>query len=345
MKKSFNKDITLFCEQLAMILNSGLPLDDGIRAIAEEVEDREYQKVLETMANQLEGQQLFSDVLDSSGAFDQYMINMVRIGEESGYLDRVMEQLSVYYQRIDETREKVRDAISYPSILIVMMLAVIAVLVFEILPIFQDVLNNMGAEISSLALGLMEVGNIIAQYGLFILALMAIVIIYLVLTVSKGARNRSLMSILSSNMLTRRLGTDMSTAQFAYAMSLLMNSGYETEESLKMIPDMLDNKKLSEKIDDILNQMSKGVSFEEAIIKSKIFKGIYNRILIIGFKAGKAEETMAKIALEYEDEVNSMINRFLNVIEPTLVAFLSIVVGIVLLSVMLPLMSIMSTLG
>ncbi len=345
MKKSFNKDITLFCEQLAMILHSGLPLGDGVRAIAEEVEDRDYKLTLETMADQLDEYQPFSEVLEKSGAFDQYMINMVRIGEESGYLDRVMEQLSVYYQRIDDTREKVRDAISYPSILIAMMLVVIAVLVIEVLPIFQDVLNNMGAEISSFALGLMGIGNLMAQYGLIILGAMAAIVVYLVYSVRKGSRDRSLMSILSGNVVTRRLGTDMSVAQFAYAMSLLMNSGYETEESLKMIPKMLDNKILNQKIDGILAQMAEGVSFEEAIIKSKLFKGIYNRILIIGFKAGKAEETMARIALEYEEEVNSNINRFLNVIEPTLVAFLSIVVGIVLLSVMLPLMSIMSTLG
>lgn len=345
MKKNWNRENTLLCEQLAMILQSGILLSDGIRAIGQEVKEAEYRQILMTMADQLDQQMSFSEALKDAKIFDDYMINMVDIGEKSGYLDNVMTQLAIYYRRIDETKEKIKEAISYPSILILMMLVVISILVVKVLPLFQQVLNNLGAQLSAFALALMSLGNGLAQYGFIVLIIIAVVVMIFFIKLKMGSKNRSMMSLLSSFVLTRRLGQDMAVAQFAYAMSLLLNSGYDTDESLAMIPKMLDDAKLNTKIEAMRQKMKEGNSFQQAMMESGIFKGIYNRILTIGFKAGKSEETMAKIAQEYEDEVDSSINRFLNVIEPTLVGVLSIIVGIILLSVMLPLMSIMSSLG
>lgn len=345
MKRSNIKETAMFCEQLAMILKAGISLSDGIRAIAEETEVPQSKALLKKMADQLDEQYRFSDALKEAQIYDDYMINMVAIGEQSGYLDNVMDQLAVYYHRIDDTKDKVKDAITYPSILICMMLAVIAVLVIKVLPLFQQVLNNLGADLSPFALALMATGTFLAQYGIVVLSIIAVLILFLFIKIKKGNANRSVMSLLSSFFLTRRLGQDMSVAQFSYAMSLLLNSGYDTDQALELLPKMLDDEKLNQKIEYIRSQIQQGKSFNEALIESHIFKGMYNRILTIGFKAGKAEETMAEIAQQYEDEVDSSINRFLNVIEPSLVAVLSIIIGIILLSVMLPLMSIMSSIG
>ncbi len=343
MKRNLKQETTLFCEQLAMILQSGIALSDGIRAMGEEVEDAPYQHLLLQMADQLDEQVSFKEVLEKAGIYDEYMIHMVEVGEKSGYLDQVMTQLAIYYGRMDETREKIKDAVTYPGVLICMMLAVIGVLVIKVLPLFRQVLNGMGAELGSFALMLMQTGNLLAKVGLVILLIIALVVLISWFRIKK--EKRSLMSVLSSFPLSKRMGQDLSVAQFAYAMSLLLSSGYDTDEALAMMPAMLDDAGLKKKIAALRERIATGDSFHQALVESGIFKGIYNRILVIGFKAGKAEETMARVAQQYEDEVDASINRFLDIIEPTLVAVLSVIVGIILLSVMLPLMSIMSSLG
>ncbi len=345
MKLLSVKETSMFCEQLGMILDSGISQSDGIRAIALEVENKEYRDVLLRIAEELDLNILLSDALQSSGIFDEYIINMIKVGEKSGYMVQVMSQLAVYYQRMDETKNKIKDAIVYPSILILMMLIVIIILIVQVLPIFQDVLNDLGTGLSSFALTLMNFGQILSQYGLYILIALILVIAGGFARVFFNKNNHSLLSNLGKLPFTKKLGNDLAIAQFSFAISLLVNSGYAIEDSLDIIPNMINNNNVKEKIATVKSLVNEGISFDEALIRANIFKSLYNRMLTIGVKAGRVEETMSKISLEYENEVNSNINTFLNVVEPTLVAISSVIVGFILLSVMLPLMSIMSSLG
>ncbi|MCF0108836.1 MAG: type II secretion system F family protein [Erysipelotrichaceae bacterium] len=337
--KNFNHECTVFTEQLSMIIEAGIPLADGIRAIGEEVDDKEYQKVLFRISDDMNDHKSLSEALKNAGVFDQYMVSMVEVGEKSGYLDNVMKQLSLYYHRIDSTREKLKDAITYPMVLVVMMLVVIAMLCIKILPLFRTVLRNMGTDLSAFASGAMNMGSILAIVALVILGVLFVAVVFLIWKSDNG-----IIGILDKFTLTRELAQKIAVSQFAFAMSLLLNSGYDTSQSLEMIPDMIGDEEIKKKVVGVKEKVDAGTSFSEALIGSKIFSGIYNRMLSIGFKAGKADETMAKISQEYENEVDTSIDRFLDIIEPTLVALLSLVVGIILLSVMLPLMSIMSTL-
>lgn len=345
MKKTYKNETALFCEQLAMILKSGMPLSDGIKAIASEVDSADYKNILETISADLDLSKPFSEALINAGIYDNYMINLVLVGEKSGYLDQVMEQLTIYYHRLDETKAKLKDAIIYPSVLIIMMVAVIAVLVIKVLSIFETVLNNLGSTLSSSASTLMIIGKLLAQYGLIILIVVIVVISILFLKATLNKTNKSLSALLNSFIMTRKLGNDIEVSQFAYALSLLMNSGYDTSETLKIVPNIINSSILKNKISLISKQLSKGISFDQALVESKIFKSIYNRLLTIGFKTGNGEKVMSEIAGKYEDEIDNSITRFLNIIEPLIIIVLAIIIGIILLSVMLPLMSIMSSIG
>ena len=151
MKKRMQEELALLCEQLAMILESGMALNDSLRMIAHEVDDKEYAKILEKIADDIDDNKSLSVALEDAKIFDDYMIKMVDVGERSGYLDSVMRQLAVYYQRLNETNDKLKDALTYPGILVIMMLGVIALLVVKVLPMFEVVLNNMGVDLGGLA--------------------------------------------------------------------------------------------------------------------------------------------------------------------------------------------------
>lgn len=345
MKPLSIKETSIFCEQLGMILESGISQSEGISAIANEIADPEFKATLNSIVDKLNQNVYLSEALKESEIFDDYVINMIKVGEKSGYMDRVMNQLAIYYQRLEETKDKLKDAITYPSILMFMMLVVIGILLIQVLPIFHTVLNNLGTELSSFALALMHFGDALTRYGIFIILIVILFGVIIVLKINKNKKHHSLVSNLSLFVLTKKLAIDLSTAQFSFVLSLLINSGYNIEEALEFIPNMVHNEVVLKKIKVLQDLILSGKGFDNALIESNIFKSIYNRMIVIGVKTGKLEETLSKVSNEYENEVNSSINRFLNIVEPTLVAISSIIVGIILLSVMLPLMSVMSSLG
>ncbi|MCI5773392.1 MAG: type II secretion system F family protein [Erysipelotrichaceae bacterium] len=332
MKKRMQEELALFCEQMAMILESGMALNDSIRTIAHEVDDKEYAMILNKIADDIDENKSFSEALKDAKIFDDYMIKMVDVGERSGYLDSVMRQLTVYYQRLNDTNEKLKDALTYPGILVIMMLGVITLLVVKVLPMFETVLNNMGVDLGGFAYNLMNFGNVLARYGLVLVFIVVVLVIYMIFVKKDKA------------FISKRLSYDLSVAQFAFAMSLFLNSGYNIDDALDMIPGLVTNAKLKNKVEGFTKDVHSGMSIGDALTNCHIFKSVYNRILVIGFKAGKGDEAMGSVAKAYENEVDNSINKMLDIVEPTLVGVLSIIVGIILLSVMLPLMSIMSSL-
>ena len=339
MKKISELEKAQFCEQLGMILDGGLSIEDGLEALSEQVEDTEYKTLLNSISESMSNGKTFYESLNETRMYDSYMIHMIQVGEESGYLDKVCNELSTYYKRMDDTKQKIKDALTYPSILIMMMLVVIIVLISNILPLFESVLSNMGVAVSSYALILLQIGRNLAIIALVVLVVIFLIAMY-IFFVLKG-KNDSFIVMLQKMPITKKVGYDLAVVQFSYALSLLLNSGQRQEEALAMCSNMCEIKSLKEKIDEVIKNMNEGSNLGDALLKVKIFKNIYNRMLVIGLKSGHFEKTVNEVAKAYEVDIDRNINKTLDVIEPALVALLSIIVGIILLSVMLPLASIM----
>ena len=122
----------MFCNQMAMILESGFSLNQGVTMVYEEMDDKNIKGVLQEVAKYLDEQVSFSEAIDLTKAFDDYMVNLVKVGETSGNLDDVMQSLSEYYARIDDITNKLKQALTYPIILIIMMVVVVGIIVFKV---------------------------------------------------------------------------------------------------------------------------------------------------------------------------------------------------------------------
>lgn len=329
------------CEQISMMLSGGISLSDGFDSLAKEEEDVELKEKLNTIKTNLENNVSLSSSLQSSELFDPYMVGMVEVGETSGYLDKVFSELAIYYHRNNETREKIKSALTYPFILICMMLVVIIVLLIKVLPLFRNVLNNIGVSLSSFSMGLMKLGQILAIVAVVVLVIVTLLIIYCFISIKQ--KRYSMISLLEKFKVTNKISYNLALAQFAYCLSLLVNSGYNHDDSLSLCAKLCENSKLKPKIEKLLDDSS-NKSIEESILENPIFDKNYNRLLMVGAKSGHFEEAITSIAKSYEKEVDYSINAFLNTIEPILVTVMSIIVAVILLAVMLPLTSIMSSL-
>lgn len=333
----------MFCNQMAMILGSGFSLNQGVTMVYEEMDDKNIKGVLQEVAKYLDEQVSFSEAIDLTKAFDDYMVNLVKVGETSGNLDDVMQSLSEYYARIDDITNKLKQALTYPIILIIMMVVVVGIIVFKVLPIFKDVLNGLGSDLSSYANSFMEFGQIFSLICFAVLLVLVIVIIagYLYQRVTHV---NVLSNVVQKSFLTRKLSRALNKAQITYALSLFISSGYDLQEAMKFVPKLVDDKQLRANLEKCNEDLINGDSFVEVIKKYQIYQGMQLNMIQVGFKTGQVDIIMKQLSNSFQEEVSRAIDQFLNIIEPTIVTLLSLVVGIVLMSVMLPLISIMSSL-
>lgn len=330
-----------FCEQLSLILNNGIPLGDGFELMASQEEDKDYKEKLMEISKSLSLHSSLSECLKRSDLFDPYMIGMVEVGEKSGYLDKVSDQLAIYYHRNHDTREKIKNALTYPFILICMMLVVIALLIFKILPLFENVLNNIGVQLSGIAIVFMSFGKVLAIAASIVLLILIAILIYCYISTKK--KRYSMIDLLDKFIITRKISYNLALAQFAYCLSLFVNSGYNINEALKMCESLCENQKLKPVIEKLAED-AESMPFGEALLKNPVFSGTYNRLLVIGLQSGSLDKAINTVAESYDKEVDNSISSFMNSIEPILVAVLSFIVAVILLAVMLPLTSIMSSL-
>lgn len=342
MKMTVNEKY-IFTSQMAMILTSGFSIYQGIDMIGEDIDNKKIKDVLMLIAKNLDDQVSFSQALALTDAFDDYMVNLVDIGETSGNLDDVMKSLSDYYLRIDDITNKLKQALTYPVILITMMAVVVGIIVFKVLPIFKDVLRGLGSDLSTYASMFMEFGQVFSLICLIILLLL--VIIVLAGYVYQKITNMNILSnFVQKSFFTKKLSQSLNRAQMTYALSLFVASGYDLHEAMKFIPKLIDDKELCSKLEKCNHDLDNGDSFAEVIKKYQIYQGINLNMIQVGFKTGQIDVTLKKLSDKFQDEVSNAIDHFLNIIEPAIVTFLSLIVGIVLISVMLPLISIMSSL-
>lgn len=345
MKVLSNNELSTFCSQMALILRSGISSTEGLTIMLEDAPQEEGQEILKTVLEQIEQTGCLWSSLEEAKVFPQYLCNMVEIGEQAGRLDDVMSALAAHYEREDAISKNIKSAVTYPLVMIVMMLAVVLVLVTKVMPIFEQVFEQLGTGLTGISRSVMGLGQVLNRYALvFIVIAAAVIVLFFYFSCTDKGR-AALKSFAGRFFLTKGLSEKIAAARFASGMSLALGSGLDTDQSLEMVSRLTDHPVMQEKIQTARDLIAEGTGFSDALSKAGIFSGLYARMVTIGFHTGAMDDVMSQIAVQYDEEVNERISGIVSKLEPTLVAVLSVVVGMILLSVMLPLMGIMSSIG
>ncbi len=333
------EELSIFCEQLALIQRSGLPLQEGMDALSENYRQTRMAERFEALRQSvLATGSLYRSITDV-GIFPLYMREMVLIGERSGEMDTVLEGLAQYYHREAKIHSAILNAITYPLILITIMAALITVLISQVLPIFEDVFRSMGIDTSAdpwIGAGLTAGRVVLIVAGaLIMLTLLSLLAIRL----DHSGRFRAHLFHWIAPL--KRMEEKINASRFASVMAMMMKSGLPLDESLRLVTNVVDSNDVGDKVEQCRLQMEQGLSFPDAVERLGIFEPLHSRMIRLGFQAGQGETVLAKIATLYEDDVDEAIVRAVSTIEPTLVALMSVIIGAILLSVMLPLLSLM----
>lgn len=345
IQKLSHEELSIFCEQMAMILKSGITTYEGLSMMHDDMVHSYSRNVLKMLMDKIDEGNTLSVGLLSVEVFPKYMIDMVEVGELTGRLEDVFASLGDYYQREESIRKSIKHAITYPMVMIIMMVLVIGILVIQVLPIFNSVFVQLGSELSGFSKTVMDIGTILSNSSIIILTIFVVIIILFLLLRKTPQWEKLYIKFKSNFFMTKNLTNKISSSRFANGMSLMLASGLDVDQSLNMMIKLIDDPTTKLKIINCQEKINEGEGFAEAISSVEIFNHINSRMLSIGYKTGVVDSVMHNLANRQEQEVEEQLSNLIGIIEPSLVIILSTIVGAILLSVMLPLMGIMSTIG
>lgn len=340
------KELSIFCKQISVLFYSHIMLMEGVVILAEQTGNKQLKLALEEIFDFMEKGRTFADTMCMySHVFPSYMLNMISIGETSGTLDAVFLRLSSYFEKEHQIRKSLRSAITYPAMLTALMSAIIVLLIVKILPMFGDILESMGAKMPAAAGIILNTGFFLAKFAPVIILVILVVIIAFVyyIRTDKGRFNfdKSKLSIPAYNYVYCRI----ITARFSRSLSILLKSGVQLLNALEDLTVLTDNKYLEKKLVSAVENVKLGGNPAEVLSEIGIFPILFQRLFIIGQKTGNLDEMLEKAATVFDEEADDAIKRFSDMLEPLLIIILSVIVGAILLSVMLPMITIMNSIG
>ena len=336
-------ELSAFCSQVALMLGSGMALYDGMEALANAAQGSAEAELYKTVSDAVTETGSLYEALKRDDRWPAYLTEMTAIGERTGRLEEVMNGLAEYYEREGRIRRAIVSAVTYPIVLGVMMLVIVLVMILMVLPVFRRVLSSMGVAMTETGEMMMGIGTTVGWVVLVIVGILVACVLVCVILMRTNAREKTLSFLQGIFPPLHKLSGRLASSRTASVLSMMLSGGFPLEEALQMVPAVLPDKAAADEVASMRDKMSNGTSFADAVAESKLFDPLHSRMIRMGVEAGREDQVMAKIATTYEDEVEEGIAGLVSIIEPTLVALLTIVIGAVLLSVMLPMAGIISS--
>lgn len=347
MKKEISHEaVAELCLELSMLLHAGVAVADGLLLMQEEEPEGPHKEMLGEMAGMVDNGELLSAAMRAVGKFPAYVCGLVEVGEQSGRTEEALAALARYYQDRARLDRRVRSALLYPAAMLALMLVVIAVLLVRVLPIFDDVYASLGGRLTGVAGGLLAIGRGLDAAMPLLLVLLAVVVVFFILFTAVGSFREKITAFWKSRRGDKGISRRMNTARLAQALAMGMASGLPLEQAVELAGSLMaDVPSAQQRCKDCLNLMDEGRPMAAAMKESGLLPAAQCRLLELGQRSGAGDSAMEKIAGDLAEESEAALEDKVSRAEPALVLVCSVLVGLILLSVMLPLMNIMAAIG
>ena len=273
-----NEEIASFCSQAAMLFQAGIPPVEGMAILQSDAQSPEGKAIFEEILTVCRQGESFHKALEATKVFPDYCLHMIALGEESGNLDVCMSSLADYYEKEDAIAGSIRDAVTYPFIMIAMMAAVIVVLVSRVMPIFEQVYIELGSEMTGFAASLLRLGNHLNRYSFIFVSILCILLLLYLFATRTQTGKRVTARFLNWFPLTRRFYESVACERFSSGMALTLSSGMDTYSSLDMVAALVGNEKMKQKILSCKEAINAGANFAEALTGAGIFNHLYSQM-------------------------------------------------------------------
>jgi type IV pilus assembly protein PilC len=329
--------VAVFSRQFSTMINAGLPVLQCLSIIGEQQENPSFKKIILQLKDDIGSGGNLSDSMQKHPAvFDELYVNMVRSGELGGVLDTILERLSVYMEKAEALKRKIKSAMMYPVIVISVAVIVIVFLMVKVIPTFEDVFNSFGAKLPPLTAALVATSRFL-QHSWYIMAAG----IYGTLQALKAygktpAGAYQLDKILLKLPVFGDLAQKSAVARFSRTLGTLLKSGVPILEALETVAKTSGNKVVEDIINGARASIREGQGMTEPLKKGGVFPPMVLQMVSVGEETGQIDEMLMRVADFYEEEVDTAVEGLSSAMEPLIIVFLGVSIGTIVVAMFMP---------
>jgi type IV pilus assembly protein PilC len=341
------KELAIFTRQFSVMIDAGLPLVQCLEILAGQQENKTFQKMLNSVRASVEGGATLSvSMKQHEKVFDALYYNMVEAGETGGILDTILQRLAQYIEKNVKLKRAVKSAMIYPVAVLTIAAGVIILLLWKVVPIFTTLFNGLGADLPLPTRAVIAMSNFVGSiYGLmigvFIVGIGVAIKFWQKTPLGRMTIDRALLKAPVVGMVLRKIAV----ARFTRTLGTLISSGVPILEGLDITARTSGNAVIERAISQTRKAVEAGRSLVEPLKETDVFPGMVTQMIGVGEQTGAMDAMLSKIADFYEDEVDAAVKDMLTAIEPIMIVFLGVVVGGVVISMYLPLFSLIGKLS
>ncbi len=342
------KELAVFTRQLATLVDAGLPLLRGLKILLKQEKHPKLRDALTGMGEAVEGGSAFSEALAQyPKTFDNLFVNMVRAGEAGGVLDVVLARLSEFMEKAEKVKGKVKSAMVYPVVVLAAAFGILAFMLTSVIPKFEEIFNDLleGEQLPGITRFVIALSNAVKNNGIMIfIGIVVFVLLYKMWV--KTVKGRFIMDKVSLKApVFGDLFTKTAVSRFSRTLGTLMSSGVPVLQALNIVRDTSGNTVIAKAIQQVHDNVKEGDNMAMPLEASGVFPGMVVSMVDVGEETGALPEMLARIADNYDDEIDAAVEGMTSVIEPIMIIMLAGIIGTIVIAMFLPLIKIMGSIG
>lgn len=342
------KQLTTFTRQMSTLVNAGLPLMRALRVLQRQEKNLTLQDALTQMAESIESGSTFAEALAAHPKiFDRLFVNMVKAGEVGGVLDVVLARLAEFQEKAEKIKGKVKSAMTYPIVVLVMAMSILMFLMTYIVPKFADIFADLmgGKGMPILTQFVMNASStMVHRFPVVLIVIVSLVVIIKLL--AKTSQGRFALDRFKLHApVFGTLISKNSISRFTRTLGTLMAAGVPVLQALNIVKETVGNEVISRAVATIHDAVKEGENMAPPIASSKVFPPMVVSMVEVGEETGALPDMLMKIADSYDDDVDNAVAAMTSIIEPLLIIFLAVIVGTIVIALFMPLVSIIGGLS
>ena len=342
--KMSSKDLNFFLMQVSTYVKSGIPLVDSMEILSRQVKNVNLKMIYRKIVFELNRGTAFSVCLEKQGrVFPKMLINMVKTSEMTGDLTGVLDDMAVYYKRQDSNRKQIINAMIYPSVIAVFAVAVLTFVIAYVVPSFSSMYEQAGSSLPSITQIILNLSNFVTGNWIFIIiGVLFFIVIYIILYKKVFGVKYATQYFIMHVPVVKDIIKYNQLVTFTSTFSALIKHDVFITDSMDILSKITDNLIYKEIINNAIVNLSKGNGVSVAFKGHWAFPETAYEMLVTGEKTGKLGEMLEHVSLFYQEEQTNIVTRLKSLVEPIMIVGLSVIVGIILLAVVVPMFNIYS---
>ena len=341
------KQLTTFTRQMSTLVNAGLPLMRALRVLQRQEKNVALRDAVSQMAESIESGSTFAEALAAHPKiFDRLFVNMVKAGEIGGVLDVVLGRLSEFQEKAEKIKGKVKSAMTYPIVVLVMALSILGFLLTYIVPKFADIFGDLtGGKMPPLTQFVMDASNVLVHRFPVVLIVIVVLVVVLKLLAKTDKGRLGIDQFKLHAPVFGTLISKNSISRFTRTLGTLMAAGVPVLQALNIVKETVGNEVISKAVATIHDAVKEGENMAPPIASSKVLPPMVVSMVEVGEETGALPDMLMKIADSYDDDVDNAVAAMTSIIEPLLIIFLAVVVGTIVIALFMPLVGIIGGLS